>query len=319
MLPLTTALSALSPITLSSPIPILLSHHSAPYGGYVAWPINFISCQYPNFPTNSSFLTEINTQCASNSSQSTFDYIKVGRMRASEVPHMCSVDLMAFTSWEFRDLSLSEIHQSLLYGFELYVCSWWWCSKRTTTNWEKFTNWLLGTNGLLLLIPLAILGVSLPVTIIIGLIGVLVLSLTTFPEDWPYYFTYYLFPNGVRIGSDFIIIVCFTAAVNILVAITVGFAGALVLSFVLMENFTYSFGVGVAPKFIFTGVISSTIICAPRIIIGPFAVWFLIYKFRRRRYFTYDAIESYLQGDNKLVPIRYSYSDLKRRFSRKTG
>ncbi|XP_042036187.1 uncharacterized protein LOC121782415 isoform X4 [Salvia splendens] len=296
MLPLTTALSALSPITLSSPIPILLSHHSAPYGGYVAWPINFISCQYPNFPTNSSFLTEINTQCASNSSQSTFDYIKVGRMRASEVPHMCSVDLMAFTSWEFRDLSLSEIHQSLLYGFELYVCSWWWCSKRTTTNWEKFTNWLLGTNGLLLLIPLAILGVSLPVTIIIGLIGVLVLSLTTFPEDF-----------------------CFTAAVNILVAITVGFAGALVLSFVLMENFTYSFGVGVAPKFIFTGVISSTIICAPRIIIGPFAVWFLIYKFRRRRYFTYDAIESYLQGDNKLVPIRYSYSDLKRRFSRKTG
>ncbi|XP_042034727.1 uncharacterized protein LOC121781097 isoform X4 [Salvia splendens] len=256
MLPLTTALSALSPITLSSPIPILLSHHSAPYGGYVAWPINFISCQYPNSSTNSSFLTEINTQCASNSSQSTFDYIKVGRMRASEVPHMCSVDLMAFTSWEFRDLSLSKIHQSLLYGFELYVCSWWWCSKRTTTNWEKFTNWLLGTNGLLLLIPLAILGVSLPVTIIIGLIGVLVLSLTTFPEDF-----------------------CFTAAVNILVAITVGFSGALVLSFVLMENFTYSFGVGVAPKFIFTGVISSTIICAPRIIIGPFAVWFLIYKF----------------------------------------
>ncbi|XP_047970528.1 uncharacterized protein LOC125213825 isoform X2 [Salvia hispanica] len=269
-----------------------VSAHSAPYGGYVAWPINFISCRNPNPSTNSSNFTEIHTQCASNSSQSTFDYIKVGRVRASEVPHMCSVDLMAFTSWEFRDLSnvsLSEIHESLLYGFELYVCSWWWCSERTTTNWEKFTNWLLGTNGLLLLIPLAILGVSLPVTIIIGLIGVLVLSLTTFPEYWPYYFTYYLFPNGVRIGSDFVIIallvlslvivVWFTAAVNILVAITVGFAGALVLSFVLMENFTYSFGAGVAPKFIFTGVISSMIICAPRIIIGPFAVWFLIYKF----------------------------------------
>ncbi|KAG6391188.1 hypothetical protein SASPL_148940 [Salvia splendens] len=66
-------------------------------------------------------------------------------------------------------------------------------------------------------------------------------------------------------------------------------------------------------KFMFLfGVISSMIICAPRIIIGPFAVWFLIYKFRRRRYSTYDAIESYLQGDNKLVPIRYSYLDLKR-------
>ncbi|KAL1531997.1 rust resistance kinase Lr10-like isoform X2 [Salvia divinorum] len=66
-------------------------------------------------------------------------------------------------------------------------------------------------------------------------------------------------------------------------------------------------------KFMFLlGVISSMVICAPRIIIGPFAVWFLIYKFRRRRYSIYDAIECYLQGDNKLVPIRYSYSDLKR-------
>ncbi|XP_057798683.1 rust resistance kinase Lr10-like [Salvia miltiorrhiza] len=79
-----------------------------------------------------------------------------------------------------------------------------------------------------------------------------------------------------------------------------------------MRNFSYSFGVGVAPKFIFTGVISSMVICAPRIIICPLAAWFLIYKFRRRRFSTFDAIECYLQGDNKLAPIRYSYSDLKK-------
>lgn len=54
------------------------------------------------------------------------------------------------------------------------------------------------------------------------------------------------------------------------------------------------------------------VIFVPRFIICPFALWFLIYKFRRRRFSDFDAIESYLQSDNKLAPIRYSYSDLKR-------
>ncbi|XP_057798684.1 uncharacterized protein LOC131014661 [Salvia miltiorrhiza] len=113
------------------------SHHSYPYNGYTASPIFFISC--PNQLSNSSLFTDI-TDCASNSSLPTprYDYIKVGRMeKPSEVPHRCTVDVVAFTSSEFKDsgnVSLSEIHQSLLYGFELYVCSWWWC-RRTTSNW----------------------------------------------------------------------------------------------------------------------------------------------------------------------------------------
>ncbi|KAL8550833.1 hypothetical protein ACS0TY_000058 [Phlomoides rotata] len=103
----------------------------------VAVPINFMSC--PNPLINSSFLTDTN-DCAyrdgalnaSNSSNSRHAYIKAGHMNASDVrDDMCRIDVIAMTSWEFEDLknvSVSEIHESLLYGFEL---SWFWypCSK----------------------------------------------------------------------------------------------------------------------------------------------------------------------------------------------
>ncbi|XP_057777062.1 putative L-type lectin-domain containing receptor kinase I.11 isoform X2 [Salvia miltiorrhiza] len=291
-------------------------------------PIYFMSC--PNPLSNNSSLFTVVTDCASTSNSSlptpTYNYINVGLMAPSEIPHSCSVDVVAFTSWmEFREYySLSEIHQSLLYGFELRTCdSWRIGCRRTTSNW----------GGLLLLIPLAILvfliaGVSIPVAIIIGITGVLLLSFTSLQENWPQTFAYYLFPDGVGrgvgLGSNFLmialfvislaIVVCLTAAVNILVGITVGLAGALVLSFILMENLSYSLRMGhFLPNFTFTGVISSSmVICAPRIIICPLAVWFLIYKFRRRRFSAFDAIECYLQSDNNLAPIRYSYSDLKK-------
>ncbi|KAG6412623.1 hypothetical protein SASPL_125306 [Salvia splendens] len=54
-------------------------------------------------------------------------------MNASEVPYTCGVDLIAMTSWyNFKDLnnvSLSEILESLLYGFELRICPWCETSK----------------------------------------------------------------------------------------------------------------------------------------------------------------------------------------------
>ncbi|XP_057798693.1 rust resistance kinase Lr10-like isoform X2 [Salvia miltiorrhiza] len=39
---------------------------------------------------------------------------------------------------------------------------------------------------------------------------------------------------------------------------------------------------------------------------------FLLYKFLRRRFSVYDQIEGFLQSDNQLSPIRYSYSDIKK-------
>ncbi|KAG6391574.1 hypothetical protein SASPL_149330 [Salvia splendens] len=89
-------------------------------------PINFISCPYPL--NSSSLFTDVTSHCASSSSSllSTYAFIKVGHLNASELPHLCTLDLIVMTSWQgfkrLDNVSLSEIHQSLLYGFELVVC-----------------------------------------------------------------------------------------------------------------------------------------------------------------------------------------------------
>ncbi|KAL3838091.1 hypothetical protein ACJIZ3_022682 [Penstemon smallii] len=53
-------------------------------------------------------------------------YVKVGHLKASDVGDNCSIDLTVMTSWPFNikldyntSISLSEIHVSLQYGFEL--------------------------------------------------------------------------------------------------------------------------------------------------------------------------------------------------------
>ncbi|PON96845.1 GPCR kinase [Trema orientale] len=50
-----------------------------------------------------------------------------------------------------------------------------------------------------------------------------------------------------------------------------------------------------------------------RTILGTPCVYiFLIYKWRRRHLSMYDRIEEFLQSYNNLIPIRYSYSDIKK-------
>ncbi|PON39360.1 Serine/threonine protein kinase [Parasponia andersonii] len=52
---------------------------------------------------------------------------------------------------------------------------------------------------------------------------------------------------------------------------------------------------------------------APRTIFGvSFVIALLIYKWRRRRLSMYDGIEEFLQSQNNLTPIRYSYRDIRR-------
>ncbi|KAJ8775221.1 hypothetical protein K2173_020225 [Erythroxylum novogranatense] len=45
---------------------------------------------------------------------------------------------------------------------------------------------------------------------------------------------------------------------------------------------------------------------------GPFVVGFLIYKWRRRHLSMYDNIEEFLQTQGDFMPIRYSYSNIKK-------
>ncbi|KAJ6959266.1 rust resistance kinase Lr10-like [Populus alba x Populus x berolinensis] len=54
----------------------------------------------------------------------------------------------------------------------------------------------------------------------------------------------------------------------------------------------------------------------------PCVIIFLIYKWRRRHLSVYDTVEQFLQGQNNLMPVRYSYSDIKkitRGFKEKLG
>ncbi|XP_042978052.1 rust resistance kinase Lr10-like isoform X5 [Carya illinoinensis] len=44
----------------------------------------------------------------------------------------------------------------------------------------------------------------------------------------------------------------------------------------------------------------------------PFVIAFLIYKWRRRHLSAYNAVEEFLQSQNNLVPISYSYSEIKK-------
>ncbi|XP_035549277.1 LEAF RUST 10 DISEASE-RESISTANCE LOCUS RECEPTOR-LIKE PROTEIN KINASE-like 2.2 isoform X2 [Juglans regia] len=45
---------------------------------------------------------------------------------------------------------------------------------------------------------------------------------------------------------------------------------------------------------------------------APFVIAFLIYKWRRRHLSMYDDVEEFLQGQNNLMPIRYSFSEIKK-------
>lgn len=85
--------------------------------------ISFMSCEYPLH--NCSLSNQV-TGCGQSS---THACIKFGQIRPADVEHMCTLVSVVATSWNFMDLnnvSLSEIHQSLLYGFKLswlgFIC-----------------------------------------------------------------------------------------------------------------------------------------------------------------------------------------------------
>ncbi|XP_047965738.1 uncharacterized protein LOC125210209 [Salvia hispanica] len=97
--------------------------------------VNLISC--PNPIHNSSLFTDITQDCASNLSHHRFSYVHVGSIMASEIPHMCILDLIIATStWpgfmDPQNVSLSKIHQFLLYGAVLDIYN-----SEPSTIWGK--------------------------------------------------------------------------------------------------------------------------------------------------------------------------------------
>ncbi|KAH6824918.1 hypothetical protein C2S53_002754 [Perilla frutescens var. hirtella] len=168
------------------------------------WPINLMRCPHPL--KNSSSFTEITHCAASDSSNPRFTYIKVGHMNASEVAETCALELIVMTSWkkftDLKNVSLSELHQSLLYGFQLYISElnpW-----EKTKYRDKFEDFFFGRFKGLLLIPVILVG-SLPIMIIIGFIGLLrslsfiVNELLQYssPEPPPLFFLYSVLSGGI--------------------------------------------------------------------------------------------------------------------------
>ncbi|XP_047956485.1 rust resistance kinase Lr10-like isoform X2 [Salvia hispanica] len=177
-------------------------------------------------------------------------------MKVSEVPYTCRLDLKAMTSLDFKDLnnvSLSQIHESLLYGFELTFC-----------------HSSCGGGG-----PPKILGILWYLIIPFAILGML------------------------------------CAFVSPPVFAILGFATVSLLSYDIVDPEIHQMNYQYSSSFV-THLMTELIIVLPRVIIFLFVSWFLIYKFRRRHLSEYSIIESYLQSDNKLLPIRYSYSDIKR-------
>ncbi|KAL8538029.1 hypothetical protein ACS0TY_000114 [Phlomoides rotata] len=232
----------------------------------VASPINFMSCPYQL--NDSSFFTELASDCGHSSR---YSYVKVGHMNASDVRQMCRVDRISLTSWKFRDLknvSVAEIHESLLYGFQM---SWFSfrCIECKPGEWEctDIEHPLKCREGFRVQLHMTLWDVILMLIVAVvvpGFIGAkLIIGIT-------YFWLMFILSNTNWIFNTL--------------------EGGL-LKLLLIP------GICIAARFI---------------ILFPCFMRILLYKFRRRNMSVFDEIENFLQSDNCLVPIRYSYSDIKR-------
>ncbi|XP_030947422.1 LEAF RUST 10 DISEASE-RESISTANCE LOCUS RECEPTOR-LIKE PROTEIN KINASE-like 2.8 isoform X2 [Quercus lobata] len=108
------------------------SQYPSAYTTYpeLSWSVVWMSCEKP---VNSPFYLDASTcnidngdQYPSNSSISHFKryrYVKVGRTNATDVVDLCKVEQMFITSWPGNDdpsnISCADVHNELVYGFEL--------------------------------------------------------------------------------------------------------------------------------------------------------------------------------------------------------
>ncbi|XP_042036523.1 probable L-type lectin-domain containing receptor kinase V.3 isoform X1 [Salvia splendens] len=260
--------------------------------------ISLVSCEHPL--RNSSLFTKL-TDCEQYSK---YTYINVGNMRVKDLDHMCTLDTVLATSWAYQDseflsnVSLSEIHQSLLYGFNL--------------NWYKLMC-LYGKEG-------------------VDPDELVSCDRSDLQRKLDYIKDSFLSPKGPTGG--FLMILMLILAI---VFIGVGIAAKIIITITFVVIFRteteadwliVAQSVGEIPTIVdieyhFNASNSAIVYLELRFILGFLcAVGFLIYKFQRRRLSAYEEIESFLQSDNHLSPIRYSYSEIKkmtRNFREKLG
>nr|GMD49622.1 LEAF RUST 10 DISEASE-RESISTANCE LOCUS RECEPTOR-LIKE PROTEIN KINASE-like 2.1 [Ipomoea batatas]GMD53698.1 LEAF RUST 10 DISEASE-RESISTANCE LOCUS RECEPTOR-LIKE PROTEIN KINASE-like 2.1 [Ipomoea batatas] len=89
-------------------------------------PIIFFSCPFPVKSSTSSAFVETTKDC-SNKTSGGYAYAKLGPLNASDLRISCQVERITMSSWRIQEnvseinvTSLVEIHDALMYGFELY-------------------------------------------------------------------------------------------------------------------------------------------------------------------------------------------------------
>ncbi|KAL8482988.1 hypothetical protein ACS0TY_025883 [Phlomoides rotata] len=282
-----------------------LDQFSLPYFPYNNTDISLMRCPYP-LKNSSLFTHELPTHCHNSS---THTYIKLGDMNATDVGDMCTV-YPRLTSWAFKDLenvSVSEIHDSLLYGFQLY--------------WAMGSpNYCITCHGGWIKCPHKMYEV---VSCRHGLGGMLDILESVWDHiKYPDSAEYVNYPTPTALLILLLILVVVFAGVTLPVKIILGFASPfLIIGFnqhgpYVFLHHIFWFAYDHPP------VIIGLFFAVRFIIVFPFAIWFFIYKFRRSRLSRFSAIEDFLQSDNNLMPIRYSYSNIKkmsRSFREKLG
>ncbi|KAL3645691.1 hypothetical protein CASFOL_010871 [Castilleja foliolosa] len=222
--------------------------------------LTFISCPYP---VNKSLLLDFalagcgHRNYGFNRTGSNHTYIKYGKLKGSYIMDNCSIDLnVPVTPLPLKDadksLSLSEIHSSLLYGFQL---SWIdaHCYEIKCMELDGFSCYFDGEG-----------------------------AVCQDNREAPQY-------QWCTVGGEWE----FRCG---------GMPGWFVNA---LDIITWKIRL-----IIERGVKVHLVL---RIIIGmALMLWLLIYYLRRRRMSTFDLIEDFLQSNNNLMPIRYSYCEIKK-------
>ncbi|KAL8538010.1 hypothetical protein ACS0TY_000097 [Phlomoides rotata] len=278
-----------------------LDFHYYPYELTYNRRISLMRCPYP-LKNSSLFTHELPTNCHHPSNSSTHTYIKVNNMmKVTDVGDNCTLYSTA-TSWAFKDfenVSVSEIHDSLLYGFQLH--------------WHQVSNCIKCYGGWEC--PPVGSKISKIVSCKHGMLEALWDHIKN-PSD--YYGYNPNNPSPVVALILLLILAVLFVGVTLPAKIILVFTSAYVIIIIDWNQPRVNLPLPARHLEVIIGLLFAVRF----IIVFPFVIWFLMYKFRRSRLSRFAAIEDFLQSDNNLMPIRYSYSDIKkmtRSFQEKLG
>ncbi|KAG6715341.1 hypothetical protein I3842_05G246500 [Carya illinoinensis] len=238
-----------------------------------------------------------NRAYASNSSSSQpeagFRYVIYNQTKAGDVEDLCQVEQIFWTSWrgpinlpnDPSSISCADLHNLLLYGFELSYGLYSDYGKCGIFEFSEQRRDYCKTRAGILGLPYGVYK-----------------ALRDLPTS-----LYYVIRGGVRQTA----------------------IGRRIDDFIFeyyLKHYDwgyYNTGRQEVRVFVITIILDFGLYQGAKFMLGvPFVLAFLIYKWRRRHLSAFDIIEEFLQNNNNLIPIRYSYSEIRnmtKKFKDKLG